>query len=335
MDGLLVIDKPVGPSSHDIVARARRALGETRIGHTGTLDPGASGVLPLVIGKATRLARFLSASDKSYDAVIQLGWSTDTGDGHGAIVGDRYDGLLPARDAIEDALGSFRGCFLQQPPVYSAKKIDGQRSYRLARAAAARRTPRASSITASSAAVTDTPPPDTPRQPAPVAVTAHSLVILSVEAGRVVLRVECSAGFYVRSLAHDLGERLGTGGHLVGLRRTRSGDYGLTEAIPIDAIERDRDAAVAGFVPLAMMLPRLPSVVLTAEGLTRARHGRELATSDRVSSSLPADVADSVDTRGLHEADRWIRLLAPDGELVGLARPLAGSAILHPSVVLI
>src|SRR4029079_2401813 len=135
------------------------------------------------------------------------------------------DGLLPARDAIEDALGSFRGCFLQQPPVYSAKKIDGQRSYRLTGdraaprppgAAAARRTPRASSIPASSAAVTDTPPPDTPRQPAPVAVTAHSLVIVSVEAGRVVLRVECSAGFYVRSLAHDLGERLGTGGPLVG-----------------------------------------------------------------------------------------------------------------------
>jgi tRNA pseudouridine55 synthase len=295
-------------------------------------------VLPLVIGKATRLARFLSTSDKSYDAVIQLGWSTDTGDASGAMASEKYGGLLPARGAIEEALDSFRGRFLQQPPVYSAKKIDGHRSYRLARAAA-RRPPRAAASKASSAPVTEMPPPETlhpaPRQPAPVAVTVDSLVILSVEDSRVVVRVDCSAGFYVRSLAHDLGERLGTGGHLVGLRRTRSGDYGLTEAIPIDVLERDRDAAVAGFVPLALMLPRLPAVVLTPEGVTRARHGRELAASDRASSSLPAGGVSSVDTGVLHEGDRWIRLLGPDGGLVGLARALAGSGVLHPSVVLI
>jgi len=132
MDGLLVIDKPVGPTSHDVVARVRRILGERRIGHTGTLDPGASGVLPLVVGRATRLARFLSAAEKSYDAVIRLGIATDTGDSAGTPVGSAFAGSLPGREVIARALDPFRGTFLQRPPVYSAKKIGGQRSHRLA-----------------------------------------------------------------------------------------------------------------------------------------------------------------------------------------------------------
>jgi tRNA pseudouridine55 synthase len=117
MDGILVIDKPIGPTSHDVVARVRRALREKRIGHTGTLDPAASGVLPLVVGRATRLARFLSARDKQYEAIVHLGWSTDTGDARGAPVGGTHEGPLPERDAIEAALEEFRGTFLQQPPA--------------------------------------------------------------------------------------------------------------------------------------------------------------------------------------------------------------------------
>ena len=136
MDGVLVIDKPVGPTSHDVVARVRRALGERRIGHTGTLDPAASGVLPLVVGRATRLAQFLSARDKSYDAIIRLGSSTDTGDAQGHAVGVPHADALPSREAIEEALETFRGTYLQQPPAYSAKRIDGTRSYKLARARA-------------------------------------------------------------------------------------------------------------------------------------------------------------------------------------------------------
>src|SRR5438132_2714272 len=136
MDGVLVIDKPTGPTSHDVVARVRRAIRERRIGHTGTLDPAASGVLPLVIGRATRLARFLSAGEKRYEACIRLGIVTDTGDATGSPIGAVYSGALPSRDAIESALGAFRGTFLQQPPVYSAKMIGGHRSYDLARAAA-------------------------------------------------------------------------------------------------------------------------------------------------------------------------------------------------------
>ena len=138
MDGVLVIDKPAGPTSHDVVARARRALGERRIGHTGTLNPAASGVLPLVVGRATRLARFLSAGVKSYEAAIRLGLSTDTGDAQGIGVWAPSHHARPSRDTINQALATFRGTFLQQPPAYSAKKIDGHRSYDLARARARR-----------------------------------------------------------------------------------------------------------------------------------------------------------------------------------------------------
>jgi tRNA pseudouridine55 synthase len=121
MDGLLVLDKPVGPTSHDVVARVRRLLGEPRVGHTGTLDPGASGVLPLVVGRATRLARFLSGADKVYEATIQLGTATDTWDSAGTPAGSAFPGPFPDRMAIDRALDAFRGTFLQQPPAYSAK----------------------------------------------------------------------------------------------------------------------------------------------------------------------------------------------------------------------
>src|SRR5258708_20637886 len=134
MDGLLVIDKPSGPTSHDVVARMRRVLGEKRIGHTGTLDPLGTGVLPLVLGRATRLARFLSGSDKTYEAVITLGVATDTADSHGTAVGAPHEGPLPAVRDVERALDAFRGSFLQQPPASSPQKIAGVRSYELARA---------------------------------------------------------------------------------------------------------------------------------------------------------------------------------------------------------
>src|SRR5215208_1294656 len=134
MDGLLIIDKPAGPTSHDIVSRMRRLLREKRIGHTGTLDPAATGVLLLVVGKATRLAKFLSASDKAYDAVVRFGFATDTADAMGEPIGPVWTGLPPSREAIEAALDEFRGTFVQQPPAYSAKKIEGKRSHKLARA---------------------------------------------------------------------------------------------------------------------------------------------------------------------------------------------------------
>ena len=226
MDGVLVIDKPVGPTSHDVVARVRRALGERRIGHTGTLDPAASGVLPLVVGRATRLAQFLSARDKSYDAVIRLGSSTDTGDAQGHAVGVPQADALPSREAIEDALEAFRGTL----PAAAARVFGetdrrhtqlqtgaGTSARHPARTHRARRTPHPASSTKHRARCFQ------PRCASPRMRSTCS----DLDGDTVTLRVDCSAGFYVRSLAHDLGVRLGTGAHLAGLRRTRSGDFTL------------------------------------------------------------------------------------------------------------
>src|SRR5438105_7359246 len=172
MDGLLIVDKPGGPTSHDVVARMRRALREKRIGHTGTLDPAATGVLGLVLGRATRLAQFLTTSDKSYEAVVRFGFATDTGDAQGRATGPSRTKALPSRAEIDAALDAFRGTFLQQPPAFSAKKIDGKRSHTLARARA-RATPSERDI-----ARVEGPP----ALPAPASVTAHRLEIVGVEA---------------------------------------------------------------------------------------------------------------------------------------------------------
>jgi tRNA pseudouridine55 synthase len=295
MDGLIVVDKPTGPTSHDVVARMRRVLAERRIGHTGTLDPNASGVLPLVVGRATRLAKFLSGEQKRYEAIVRLGVSTDTYDGEGKQIGGRWTGPLPSRAAIEEALTAFRGTFRQQPPAYSAKKIDGERAYQSARAGAT-------------------------VMPAPVTVTVERLEILDVAGDDVTLLVDCSAGFYVRSLAHDLGQRVGTGAHLSALRRVASGTLTIDVAIPLEYAERSREDALGALVALDAMLPHFPAVVLTDEGLLRAVHGRNISAAEVASGSLastgPARLVDQL------------------GRLVGIAEPTGVSGVLHPSVVL-
>ena len=315
MDGLLIIDKPAGPTSHDVVSRMRRLLREKRIGHCGTLDPAATGVLLLVVGRATRLSQFLSASDKSYEAVVRLGFATDTADAEGQPIGPVWRAPLPERETIESALEAFRGTFLQQPPAYSAKKIDGTRSYKLARAASPR-DPKDSDPT------NPRDLPDPRAEPAPASVTVHRLDIVSVEADSVTLLVDCSAGFYVRSLAHDLGERLGVGGHLAALRRTRSGDFTIEQAMSLETVERDPQHAVDAMIPLAEMLPAFASVTLTAEGVLRATHGRELG---------PADTERRLGGR----ASRFVRLLDQSGQLIGIAEPVGSTPLLHPSVVLV
>jgi tRNA pseudouridine55 synthase len=305
MDGLLVIDKPSGPTSHDVVLRMRRVVGERRIGHTGTLDPLATGVLPLVIGKATRLAQFLSASDKSYEAVVRLGVATDTADAGGEAITTRFEGTLPAREAIDRALEAFRGTFLQQPPAFSAKKIGGKRSYALARGENRRAVP---------------------ALPARARVTVFRLDIVGIEADCVMLSLDCSAGFYVRSLAHDLGIALGTGAHLSSLRRIRSGRLTAADTITLATAEQDRNSAVAHIVPLARMLPELPSAVLTAEGVQRAIQGADIRPLDR--ESIEADFVDGGD-------DMRIRLLNSSGDLIAIAEPAGSDRHLHASVVLV
>jgi tRNA pseudouridine55 synthase len=306
MDGLLIVDKPVGPTSHDVVARVRRALGERRIGHTGTLDPLASGLLPLVLGRATRLARFLSASAKGYDAIVRLGTETDSYDAAGQPVGECYEGPMPDRATIDGALASFHGTFLQQPPIFSAKKIAGVRSHALARQQRARRAP------------------SVPAEPAskPVSVNVRDLQLVGVEGRDVALRLTCSAGFYVRSLAHDLGQLLGTGAHLAALRRTRVGDVRLEDAIALDTIVNDPNAAAAAVVPMAHMLMGLPAAALSDQGVRHARHGRSLGPED-LCAPLPEGTAG------------YTRLLDATGELVGVAEPKQAPGVLHPVVILV
>ena len=316
MDGLLVVDKPSGPTSHDVVARIRRALNETRIGHTGTLDPMATGVLLLVVGKATRLAKFLNASDKSYEAVVRFGFATDTADAQGRPLGPVSDRAMPSREAIEAALDAFRGTFLQQPPAFSAKKIGGQRSYKLARDARLKPSRY-----------------EDPALPAPASVTAHAIRVVSLDGDHVTLSLDCSAGFYVRSLAHDLGERLGIGAHLAALRRTRSGDFGLDRALALEAAQADPRCAADAIVPLADMLPALPSVILTPEGVVRVAHGQDIRPLDEVSTLNGQRSAIGPEPLAVSHQP-FVKLLDLRGDLLAIAEP-TGAGLLHPSVVLV
>jgi tRNA pseudouridine55 synthase len=294
MNGVLVIDKPEGITSHDVVAAARRALRESRIGHTGTLDPMATGILPLAIGRATRLVQFLTSADKEYIATIRLGLTTDTYDVTGRELA-RSD-VAVTGDAVLHALEALTGDYVQAPPPYSAKKIASRRAYDLARAG-------------------------TPVQPEPVPVSVRRLELLELDGSCIAVAMTCSAGFYVRSLAHDLGRSLGTGACLESLRRTRSGDFSLDQAVTMAVLGGAPDVAASRILPLEGLLPRLPAVTLTPEGEKRVSHGREVAPPHFAGPGPgPSD---------------WIRLLSPAGTLLALARPgeIAGS--LHPSVVLI
>ena len=324
-DGLLIIDKPAGPTSHDVVARLRRVLREKRIGHTGTLDPMATGVLLMVVGKATRLAKFLSTDSKSYEATVRFGFATDTADAEGLPIGLRSEQPMPSREAIDEALDAFRGTFMQQPPAFSAKKIDGRRSYALARGA---RNDRRSLRAPLSRPHLPHLPCLPSAVPAPARVTTTRLDIMAVEADTVTLSVDCSAGFFIRSLAHDLGDRLGVGAHLAALCRTRVGDFGLDRALALDAAEREPQTASDALVPLAAMLPHLGCVTLTAAGAARVAHGQEVRLGDTIQV---ASISSQLSTLS---PQPFVRLLNPSGELVAIAAQNPGSGALHPSVVL-
>jgi tRNA pseudouridine55 synthase len=296
-----VVDKPAGPTSHDVVDRVRRALGTRRVGHTGTLDPFATGVLPVCIGKATRLARFLAAGEKVYRATVRLGFATSTDD----LTGDPLGPPVPVRadrDAIEAACRAFVGTIPQVPPAYSAKRVGGRRLYALAREGTAVR-------------------------PDAVPVTILELSVAALEADLVEVDVRCSPGTYVRSLARDLGERLGTGGHLAALRRTRSGEFDLAGAVGWERLESDGPGLI---LPVSALLHGIPEVRVGPEGAAALRHGRDL-DQRWVSSPLPQDPPPR------------IRILSESGELLALAVPrgfgppgeLPIEPVLHPDVVLV
>src|SRR5688572_24781990 len=315
LSGVLVVDKPEGPTSHDVVTLTRRVLGVPRIGHTGTLDPMATGVLPLVIGRATRLAQFLTASDKTYEATIAFGRNTDTYDARGREVA--RSPRRPAREQLDAAVARFRGEFEQTPPAYSAKNIDGERSYELARKAVRGAGPSGTAIT----------------RPKPVTVATRHLEVLAFDGDTARLAMTVSAGFYVRSLAHDLGEALGCGAVLVGLRRTRSGEFGLDSTVPLaQVLESSREILATRIVPMSALLRELPAVTLRgAASLERLRNGVEMGPGDLVTpfttAATPAAAPEA-------PQNVIVRLMGPDGDLVGLAKPAKTPGFLHGWVVL-
>ncbi len=260
MDGVLIIDKPPDWTSHDAVARVRRLLKTKRVGHTGTLDPFATGVLVVLVNRATRLAQFLVNSEKSYEATIRFGYATDTGDRTGERIATTPELQAWSEDEIERALEGLRGCIEQVPPMYSAKKIKGQKLYELARRGE-----------------------EVERPSVPVYI--HELearksdgALLRTNADGTIdmeARVRCSAGTYIRVLAETIGERLGAKAHLAALRRTRAGSFNLERAVSLDQLQKlaEADETQRIIISPDEALSHLPFVHLTAEEARRARDG--------------------------------------------------------------
>lgn len=313
VNGALNIDKPAGITSHDVVARVRKILGERRVGHTGTLDPFATGVLVVLVGRATRLAQFLSGAEKEYEAVIRLGYATDTGDVTGKTM--NAEGFTTetrrtrsfSKEEIEAALASLRGEIEQTPPMYSAKKIDGKKLYELARRGE-----------------------EVERKPVLVTVkqfeaqTHDGSLLKHNENGTcdLAVGVVCSAGTYVRSLAEAVGERLAAGAHLSELRRTRAGEFKIEDAI---SLERLSELAASGSVDQALISPdaalaHLPVVQLEPDDLPHVQQGIDLRVEDA-------------------QALRWsdgqrVRMCSANGDLIAVGVYHAAVKSIHPSVVI-
>jgi tRNA pseudouridine55 synthase len=244
------VDKPAGPSSHDVVARVRRVYRTRAVGHAGTLDPFATGLLVVLLGRATRLARFVERQAKGYLAEAVLGVVTDTDDATGRPFGGRAPPEWPPVEGVRAALEAFVGTHAQRPPAYSAKHVGGQRSHALARRGEA-----------------------VPLQPVPV--TVHAAELVGWEPPLLVFRAEVSAGTYLRALARDLGERLGTGAHLRALRREWIGPLHVREAVPLDRLGPDTP-----LLPPLAVVAHLPVLELDAVQSADVRHGRLLTASD-------------------------------------------------------
>ena len=276
ISGALVIDKPVGMTSHDVVQAIRNGTGLRRAGHTGTLDPRASGVLVILVGPAVRLSEYVSASDKRYQAIIRLGGTTDTYDAEGKFTPTK-DPAQVTEAEFEDALKTFVGEIEQTPPPYSAVKVQGRKAYEMAR--------KGEEV-----------------ELEPRTITVHHLEVLEWTPPEVVIDVHCSSGTYVRSLANDLGKKLGCGAYLVGLRRTKSGKFTLRDAVPLRKLQ---EAFTAGnwyqyLIPAAEALGDWYAVELSPDEVEAVRHGHRV-------KAKPADLA-----------QEKVRGVSTQGELVAL-----------------
>lgn len=299
LDGILVIDKPIGPTSHDVVGLVRRLAATKRVGHGGTLDPFASGVLPVFLGRGTRVVEFHLADRKAYRATICFGASSSTDDLEGELTPTA--GPAPSRDAVEAGLAGFLGPGLQRPPAYSAVKVAGRRAYAMARAGET-------------------------VELAERAITFFDLALVEWDASEpdrpvAIVDVTCTAGTYIRALARDLGERLGGAAYLGALRRTAAGPFVETDALALDAVRAAAADGPSGLLPLLRPidtgLDRFPSVALSAT---------ELAAVARGQFVRPA--------AGFEPGAERYRMVAPDGALAAIATD-AGTGRLAPDKVLV
>lgn len=281
VSGVLVVDKPVGLTSHDVVQIIRRGTGIRRAGHTGTLDPRASGVLVVLLGPAVRLSEYVSASDKRYQATIRLGQSTSTYDSEGEVSGEPVNLDNISEEEFEGILQDFVGEIQQVPPAHSAVKVQGKKAYERARAGEEVELPART-------------------------INVYSLELLEWAPPEVVIDVFCSSGTYVRSLANDLGDRLGVGAHLVGLRRTKSGRFTLRDAV---SLRRLRETFQMGewaqfLIPAAEALGDWPAVEMTADEVEKIRHGHRVSAESG--------------------SEGWARAITEQGDLVALVECLDG-----------
>jgi len=291
MNGLLIVDKPAGMTSHDVVAVLRRLAQERSVGHLGTLDPLATGVLPLMLGRMTRLAQFYLQAQKSYEGEIRFGWATDTYDADGEPLGTPSAVRLTL-EQVREAAARFMGDIEQMPPPFSAKKVRGVPAYKLARK-------------------------KKPVALAPVKVRVEEFTLLALEGERARFRIRVGSGAYVRALAHDLGQALGVGAHLAGLRRTAVGEFDISQAHPLEELE---SAAPAGSLESLLVHPRrilpdLPAVTATDEALGRIRHGNPV--------NLPE-----------MSRARQVKVFYGQNQLIAIATRVAGT-LFQPKVVLV
>jgi tRNA pseudouridine55 synthase len=307
MDGLLIIDKPAGLTSHDVVAQVRHILQERRVGHTGTLDPFATGVLVTLVGRATRLAQFLSGLEKEYEAVIRLGYATDTGDKTGKPITTSHDPPSAgpwSKEQIEAALESLRGELDQVPPMYSAKKQGGRKLYELARRGqeVERKAVRVCIYKFEAIRPTDKPLKD----------NRDGTFDFEV-------RVACTAGTYVRTLAEDFGKRLGVGAHLAELRRTRVGDFQIQEAKTLEQVKTHFAGESLGKILYEPdeALARLPFVDLSSADVRRVLNGMYIQVSEAAWSD-----------------GEQVRMRDEQGNLIAVAEFNAAEGALHPRVVI-
>jgi tRNA pseudouridine55 synthase len=292
VDGVIVVDKPAGWTSHDVVNRMRRLANTKKVGHLGTLDPFATGVLPVVIGKATRLQQFYVRNDKTYEGLIRFGFATDSYDRDGKPITEPCE-YKPEIVTLEPLLDAFRGTFEQTPPPVSAKKIGGKKAYEFAR---------------ENIAV----------ELKPVTITVSSLDLLSVEGTAARIRLVCTAGTYVRSIAHEAGIAAGCGAHLEELRRTQSGDFGIAQARTLDELGllQAEGRLAEALIPAASLLPGFGTEIVDDLTAGRIRQGREFRVS-------PFRV---------REGSVYVKAVSPEGELIAIGQAKLPN-VYHPFLV--